>query len=154
MKKLLSIALALMLAVSCMNAAVFASDAEDTTVIRLSDSGITVDGKTAPTDETAAVYTAHDIVYYEAGKDFTIRNFAEVYAPRKNRKGAKENDTDKYIADISADSGFDPDVELHRFDEGDMARFLKSVVRFESGAPHSAWFTDKEYEDAAKKLDT
>ena len=62
-KKLLSIALALMLAVSCMNAVVFASDAEDTTVIRLSDSGITVDGKTAPTDETAAVYTAHDIVY-------------------------------------------------------------------------------------------
>ena len=71
MKKLLSIAFALMLAVSCMNAAVFASDAEDTTVIRLSDSGITVDGKTAPTDETAAVYTAHDIVYYEAGKGFT-----------------------------------------------------------------------------------
>lgn len=71
MKKLLSIAFALMLAVSCMNAAVFASDAEDTTVIRLSDSGITVGGKTAPTDETAAVYTAHDIVYYEAGKGFT-----------------------------------------------------------------------------------
>ena len=71
MKKLLSIAFALMLAVSCMNAAVFASDAEDTTVIRLSDSGITVDGKAAPTDETAAVYTAHDIVYYEAGKGFT-----------------------------------------------------------------------------------
>ena len=71
MKKLLSIAFALMLAVSCMNAVVFASDAEDTTVIRLSDSGITVDGKTAPTDETAAVYTAHDIVYYEAGKGFT-----------------------------------------------------------------------------------
>ena len=71
MKKLLSIALALMLAVSCMNTAVFASNAEDTTIIRLSDSGITVDGKTAPTDEAAAVYTAHDIVYYEAGKGFT-----------------------------------------------------------------------------------
>ena len=93
-----------------------------------------------------------DVKLAEDGKDFTIRNFAEVYAPRKNRKGAKENDTDKYIADISADSGFDPDAELHRFDGGDMARFLKSVVRFESGAPHSAWFTDKEYEEAAKKL--
>ena len=34
MKKLLSIALALMLAVSCMTADVFASDAEDTTVSR------------------------------------------------------------------------------------------------------------------------
>ena len=99
-----------------------------------------------------AIRQIADVKLAEAGKDFTIRNFAEVYAPRRNRKGAKENDTDKYIADISADSGFDPDVELHRFDGGDMARFLKSVVRFESGAPHSAWFTDKEYEDAAKKL--
>lgn len=99
-----------------------------------------------------AIRQIADVKLAGDGKDFTIRNFAEVYAPRRNRKGEKENDTDKYIADISADSGFDPDVELHRFDGGDMARFLKSVVRFESGAPHSAWFTDKEYEEAAKKL--
>ena len=43
----------------------------DATSIVLSDDGVTVDGKAAPTDETAAVYTAHDIVYYEAGRDFT-----------------------------------------------------------------------------------
>ena len=30
-----------------------------------------MDGEAAPTDEPAAVYTAHDIVYYEAGRDFT-----------------------------------------------------------------------------------
>lgn len=44
---------------------------EGTSVIRLSDSNVTVDGEIASTDEAAAVYTAHDIVYYEAGKDFT-----------------------------------------------------------------------------------
>lgn len=43
----------------------------DMTEIVLSDSGITVDGQPAPTDETAAVYTARDIVYYEDGQDFT-----------------------------------------------------------------------------------
>ena len=43
----------------------------DATSIVLSDDGVTVDGEAAPTDETAAVYTAHDIVYYEAGRDFT-----------------------------------------------------------------------------------
>ena len=43
----------------------------DATAIVLSDDGVTVDGEAAPTDETAAVYTAHDIVYYEAGRDFT-----------------------------------------------------------------------------------
>lgn len=44
---------------------------DDATRIVLSNDGITVDGSAAPTDEAAAVYTAHDIVYYEAGRDFT-----------------------------------------------------------------------------------
>lgn len=39
--------------------------------IQLSDAGVTVDGAEAVFDETAAVYVANDIVYYEAGKDFT-----------------------------------------------------------------------------------
>ena len=39
--------------------------------IRLSDEGILVDGRVASTNESSAVYTANDIVYYEAGKDFT-----------------------------------------------------------------------------------
>ena len=43
----------------------------DLTEIVLSDSGITVDGQPVSTDETAAVYTARDIVYYEDGQDFT-----------------------------------------------------------------------------------
>ena len=41
------------------------------TNIVLSDSGITVDGVAASTDSTQAVYIANDIVYYEAGHDFT-----------------------------------------------------------------------------------
>ena len=45
-------------------------------VISLSDSGITVDGQPAGTED-AAVYTANDIVYYEAGKDFTYGEGSE-----------------------------------------------------------------------------
>lgn len=44
----------------------------DAVEIFLSDSGITVNGEIAPMDNpSSAVYTAHDIVYYEAGNDFT-----------------------------------------------------------------------------------
>ena len=93
-----------------------------------------------------AIRQIAEVKLAEKGLPFTIRNFAGVYAP------STENDTAKYVADISADSGFGSDEELHRFDEGDMARLLKSVVRFESGALHSAWFTDEEYAEAAKKL--
>jgi len=39
--------------------------------IELSDGGVRVNGETAPTDPGATVYTANDIVYYEAGRDFT-----------------------------------------------------------------------------------
>ncbi|MBQ7026485.1 MAG: hypothetical protein IJN31_07755, partial [Peptococcaceae bacterium] len=48
----------------------------DAVVISLSDSGITVDGQPAGTED-AAVYTANDIVYYEAGKDFTYGEGSE-----------------------------------------------------------------------------
>jgi len=44
---------------------------EDAAHIQLSDDGITVDGVAVPADDTAAVYIANDIVYYEDGKDFT-----------------------------------------------------------------------------------
>ena len=44
---------------------------ETVTEIVLDDGGITVAGAAVSTDATAAVYTANDIVYYEAGKDFT-----------------------------------------------------------------------------------
>lgn len=43
----------------------------DATEIRLSDDGITVDGAPVSADNGDAVYVANDIVYYEAGKDFT-----------------------------------------------------------------------------------
>lgn len=48
-----------------------AEKADGVTEIVLSDDGITVDGAAVPTDETAAVYTANDIVYYQEGQDFT-----------------------------------------------------------------------------------
>jgi len=44
---------------------------DDATKIVLSDSGIIVNEEVISTDSTAAVYTANDIVYYEADKGFT-----------------------------------------------------------------------------------
>ena len=44
---------------------------ESVTQILLDDDGITADGKAVGSDDTAAVYIAEDIVYYESGKDFT-----------------------------------------------------------------------------------
>ena len=80
------------------------------------------------------------------GKPFTIRNYAYKYAP------PEENDTEAYIRNISRYSGLDPDTELDRRDVFAMAKLLKAKVRFESGVPHSRWFTDEEYGEAAKKL--
>ena len=48
--------------------------------IVLSDDGVTVDGEPVSDDETAAVYTAHDIVCYEAGRDFTYGEGTEADA--------------------------------------------------------------------------
>ena len=48
-----------------------AQEFPDAVSIVLSDDGITVDGEAVSADETAAVYTAHDIVCYESGRDFT-----------------------------------------------------------------------------------
>ncbi len=50
---------------------------ESITFIRLSDSGITANGEAVGSDPDKAVYTAHDIVYYEAGHDFTYGEGSE-----------------------------------------------------------------------------
>ena len=44
---------------------------EEGVEIRLSDTQITVDGQAVSSDDSQAVYAANDIVYYEAGRDFT-----------------------------------------------------------------------------------
>ena len=72
----LSIALALALAASalagCGEQQTASADLPEGAVsLALSDDGITVDGAAVTEDETAAVYTAHDIVYYQDGQDFT-----------------------------------------------------------------------------------
>ncbi len=47
-------------------------------VLTLADGGVLADGAPVPEDDlSAAVYTAHDIVYYEAGHDFTYGEGAE-----------------------------------------------------------------------------
>lgn len=54
----------------------------------LSDAGITVDGAAISRDETAAVYAANDIVYYESGKDFTYGEGEEKDAHTKEEADA------------------------------------------------------------------
>ena len=71
-----SLALALALAAStlagCGESQTAGADLPEGAVsLVLSDDGITVDGAAVTEDEAAAVYTAHDIVYYEDGQDFT-----------------------------------------------------------------------------------
>jgi hypothetical protein len=50
---------------------------KDITKLVLADDEITENGTPVSTDSTAAVYTARDIVYYEAGKDFTYGEGSE-----------------------------------------------------------------------------
>ena len=57
-----------------------AQEFPDAVSIDLSDDGITVDGEAVSADETAAVYTAHDIIYYESGRDFTYGEGTEADA--------------------------------------------------------------------------
>ena len=52
----------------------------DTAHIRLSDTGITLDGVPLETDPGSGIYTANDIVYYESGKDFTYGEGTEADA--------------------------------------------------------------------------
>ena len=56
--------------------------------IQLSDDGITVDGEAISADDTAAVYVANDIVYYESGKDFTYGEGSEKDAHTKEEAEA------------------------------------------------------------------
>jgi len=69
MKKWLSVLMTLCLCLGMANAQ--AQEWTEATYIVLSDEQVTVNGETASADETAAVYTANDIVFYLAGQDFT-----------------------------------------------------------------------------------
>ena len=73
-----TLALALMLAISLTACGTKVETQEnakvtydDATSILLSDDGVTVDGEPASSDETAAVYTANDIVFYLEGQGLT-----------------------------------------------------------------------------------
>ena len=70
MRRMVALVLALMLAISLTACGKGTAPAEqyEGTAITLSDKGVTVDGKPAPAGETAAVYTANDIVFYLEGQ--------------------------------------------------------------------------------------
>lgn len=80
------------------------------------------------------------------GKHFTIENYAPLYAP------PSENDTEKYIQNLSHYSKIDRAAILDLNEPETLAKLLKNVVRFESGYPHSEWFTDDEYLAAAERM--
>ncbi len=66
--------------------AALAADREaEAVTVTLSDEGVQVDGEAAPKETGGAVYTAHDIVYYEAGHDFTYGEGTEAdeHAPEE-----------------------------------------------------------------------
>ena len=77
---------------------------------------------------------------------FTIENYVPNYAP------ASENDVEGYIGNVSRYSGIARNTTMDRWNVDDMARLLRAVVRFESGYPHSEWFTDDEYKAAARRI--
>ena len=60
----------------------------DPVQVQLADEGITVDGEAAGTDTAAAVYVANDIIYYEAGKDFTYGEGSEEDAHTRDEAAA------------------------------------------------------------------
>lgn len=78
----LALALALMISLTACGAKAETQEEVKTTYdgavsILLSDDSITVDGESASTDETAAVYTANDIVFYLEGQDLTYGEGSE-----------------------------------------------------------------------------
>ena len=78
MNKAISLLLAFALAVSLAGCTERKEeDGKDGVQIALSDEGVTVDGAPVTGEETAAVYTANDIVFYLAGKGFTYGEGSE-----------------------------------------------------------------------------
>ena len=90
MRETIALMLAFVLALSLTACGAAESETENKTesgesgngsvAVVLSDDGVTVDGQAASTDETAAVYTAHDIVFYLEGQDFTYGEGTEADA--------------------------------------------------------------------------
>lgn len=78
MNKAISILLAFALAVSLAGCTERKEETvKDGVQIALSDEGVTVDGAPVTGEETAAVYTANDIVFYLAGQGFTYGEGSE-----------------------------------------------------------------------------
>lgn len=79
MKRFLSVC-----SVIALSAVLFCSCGKKSTVnataVILSDNGVIVNGNAAPTQSTAPVYVANDIVYYQAGHDFKYGEGSEADA--------------------------------------------------------------------------
>ena len=72
LKRLLSGALCALMLLVLGITGLAAEEYPDAVRVVLNGAAVTADGETVPADDpNAAIYTAHDIVYYEAGHDFT-----------------------------------------------------------------------------------
>ena len=136
------------------------------TEIHLSDNSITVNGEAVSQDSVQAVYTAHDIVYYEAGKDFTYGEGTEADAHTKEEADAHTvlhiTKAGKYIisgtlskGQIAVDLGEDAENDPHA---------VVTLVLAETNitcdvAPAIIFYNvyecgSKEEEDATRNVDT
>ena len=70
-RKLLAAALAAAMLLGCSVSACAAGSSAGEVRIQLSDSGVKVDGKDAPTDTSSTVYVGGGIIYYAEGTDET-----------------------------------------------------------------------------------
>lgn len=80
---------------------------------------------------------ATDLVNKMAKGENTIRSIVSVYAP------PSENDTDKYIQDVSSDTGLDPD-QVIPMDTGTLHQLMRAVMNKELGDQYSALVSDQD----------
>ena len=79
-------------------------------------------------------------IYHRRDNLNTIRELASKYAP------AVENDTARYIKNVSAWTGIGPDDKIDFDDQATLAKMIKAIVRQENGATP---YTETQYQQAA-----
>jgi len=72
-------------------------------------------------------------IYEDRDKLDTISKIISKYAPPKNSKGEKENDTESYIRNVSKWSGIDANQPIDVHDPNVMAKIVSAIIRQEGG---------------------
>lgn len=75
----------------------------------------------------------------------TISKFISIYAP------PSENDTAAYIASVSADTGFDPNLAL-ALDQGSLQSLVRAIMNRELGPAYSPLVTDDDIDQGISMM--